>query len=140
MSAFIVEDTTINRVVSWLGSVIRDIYSVREELRKLGIDVNETEWKEDLGRKMFELNIAAVNTRYGEGEAEHFRALNYQYRYEKPCSRFQVLKSLRCWLYQCTEGDVPNEPLYTFFDSTVCRYLMMDIIDRMSEYDRAEWG
>ena len=63
MSAFMVEDTTINRVVSWLGNETRNSYPYRQELRRIGINVIEVNWREDLGRKMFELNIAAVNAR-----------------------------------------------------------------------------
>jgi hypothetical protein len=64
-----------------------------------------------------------VNTRYDEGEAKHFRELNYRYT---PAygSKMQVLKSLQCWLYQCNEGDVANNPLYQFFDSVIEHHLM----------------
>jgi hypothetical protein len=88
---------------------------------------------------MFALNIAGITDRYGDGEAEHFRNLAYHY---KPAhgSRMQVLKSLQCWLYQCTEGDVVTKPLYKFFQDTVEPHLMSSIIADLPEYQAAAWG
>jgi hypothetical protein len=51
-----------------------------------------------------------------------------------------VLKSLRCWLYQCSEGQVVKEPLYRFFNDVVEPYLMSKIICALPEYEQAHWG
>lgn len=88
---------------------------------------------------MFNLNIAGVNDRYGQGEAEKFRELNYHYT-PAHGSNIQVLKSLQCFLYQCMEGEVVNRLLYQFFDTVVEHHLMSNIISDLPEYNRAEWG
>jgi hypothetical protein len=89
---------------------------------------------------MFQLNIDAVNARYGIGEAEKFRELSYHYKLALPVPLAQVLKSLQCWLYQCSEGTIPGTGLYKLFDTDVQMYLMSKIIDTLPEYQRAKWG
>lgn len=88
---------------------------------------------------MFELNIKGVISRYGDDAPQQFRELHYSYKPEV-ASDFQVLKSLDCWLYQCAEGVVMYDPFYTFFAEDVARFVMRKIINRLSGYERAEWG
>ena len=93
-----------------------------------------------LGEAMFQLNVDAVNARYGEGEAAKFRPLNYQYLPSFAfVSRVGVYKALTCWLYQCSEGDVPQRPLFRFFDEQVRPALADTIISDLPEYERADW-
>jgi hypothetical protein len=89
---------------------------------------------------MFQLNIKAIDSRYGKGEARQFRPLDYHYQVTEPVPLVQVLKSLQCWLYQCCEGDVPETDLYKLFDNDVQLYLMNEIIDTLPEYRDAYWG
>jgi hypothetical protein len=140
MSAYLVADETINRVVEWLYWELDKSPWLRDKLEQAsGIDTTSYGWAEALGKAMFDLNIAGVNDRYGNGEAAHFRKLAYQY---KPAhgSVIQVLKSLQCWLYQCTEGDVVKQPLYKLFQDVVEPHLMSRIISDLPEYQAAEWG
>jgi hypothetical protein len=65
-----------------------------------------------------------VDARYGDGEARKFRQLDYRYRETESVPLVQVLKSLQCWLYQCSEGNVPETELYKLFDTDVQVYLM----------------
>jgi hypothetical protein len=96
MSAFIVEDKTINRVVTWISLDIRSSLYFKQTLEKtLHIDTSSSTWKEQLGKACFQLNIDGVNERYGAGEAKCFRELNYRYAFEQ-CSIVQVLKSMQC--------------------------------------------
>lgn len=99
MSAFMMEDGTINRVVTWLSwEVTRSLWLKRKAEEALHLDTTTHNWKDILGHAMFELNIDGVNDRYGEGEAEKFK-LNYHYT-PATVSEIQVLKSMQCWLYQ----------------------------------------
>ena len=140
MSAFIVKDKTINRVVTWLKSeVATSHYTLDQLARKYDIDFVSDTWDEKLANAMFQLNCDGVNARYGEGEAEKFRPLNFTYKPEIYFSRVQVLKSLQCWMYQCSEGDVPKTKLYQFFEE-VEKYLALKIIDSLPEYQKAKWG
>jgi hypothetical protein len=47
---------------------------------------------------------------------------------------------MKCWLYQCAEGDVPERELYTFFADVVEKYLLRKIVYNLPEYDQAEWA
>jgi len=135
-----VADETINRVVEWLYWEVAKSQSIKDKLEQVSdIDTSGYGWSETLGKAMFNLNIAGVNARYGDGEAGKFRELNYHY---KPAhgSPIQVLKSLQCWLYQCSEGDVVNRPLFKFFQDEVEPHLMSSIIADLPEYTQATWG
>ena len=148
MSTFMVADETIDRVVYWLSIEVMKSQWLRDKLEQVsGIDTSEYAWSEELGKAMFDLNIAGVNDRYGDGEAGKFRRLNYHYVPLHPTTLFsersqkiQVLKSLQCWLYQCMEGDVVKQPLYQFFRDTVEPHLMSSIITDLPEYQEATWG
>src|SRR5947208_3499269 len=100
MSAFIVENKTINRIVTWLAREVRTSYSTMERIaRKYRIDITGDNWQENLANAMFQLNCDGVNARYGKGQAEQFRSHNFTYKTEMYFSLVQVLKSLQCWMY-----------------------------------------
>jgi hypothetical protein len=140
MSAFMVEDKTINSVVTWLK---REVQSSRFTLsflaREYGIDLESAGWDAKLAQAMFQLNCDGVTERYGKGEAETFRSLHFTYKPEIHYSLVQVLKSLQCWHYQCSEGDVPETKLYQFFEE-VEHHLALQIVMNLPEYDKATWG
>jgi hypothetical protein len=140
MSAFIVEDETINRVVTWLT---REVQTNRFTLdwlaREYDVDLTSDRWNETLAQAMFQLNCDGVNARYGNGEAEKFRPLNFTYKLEDYHSLVQVLKSLQCWKYQCSEGDVPETKLYQFFEE-VEHHLALKIVMDLPAYEKATWG
>ena len=138
MSSFIVENKTINRVLSYLhshpdvlGSILMDIF------RELGFSLDSSKGLTGLGTAMMTLNALAVSQRYDE--PINMKAINnYEFKFEE-CSEIQALKSLRCWLYQCAEGNVPERPLYKLFRDVSYR-LAIDIINSLDEYNKAEWG
>jgi len=140
MSAFLVEDKTINYIVNWLRSEKFLVSPIPHKLKELGFDMSKVEWEEKLGMAMFQLNIRGVEARYGKGEAVTFRNMDYHYHRTPPVPLVQVLKSLQCWLYQCCEGEVPETALYKLFDHDVRVYLMSKIIATLPEYQNAEWG
>jgi hypothetical protein len=143
MSAFIVADKTINNVVNWLDRALGETYgtiTIRQKLLEQGFDASAADWAERLGYAMLQLNIIAVDARYGSGEAKRFRPLDYHYEVPEPVPLVQILKSMQCWLYQCNEGDVPETALYMLFDNDVQLYLMTEIIDALPEYQNAYWG
>jgi hypothetical protein len=142
MSAFIVEDKTINTVVTWLALEIglSDGYVLRKKVKRLGYNYHTYSWLQTLANDMFQLNVDGVNARYGNGEAEKFRPLNFKYQSHYVLTTTQVLKSLQCWLYQCAEGEVPKTKLYKFFDTFVVMHLLKKIVYSLPEYDKANWG
>jgi hypothetical protein len=139
MSAFMVEDKTINRVVTWVAREVSTNFSMMDRLaRKYEIDLVSDNWEEKLATAMFQLNCDGVNSRYGEGQAEQFRPLNFQYQWEQYLPLVQVLKSLQCWMYQCCEGEVPKSNLYHFFEE-VENHLALKIVMDLPEYNRSKW-
>lgn len=142
MSSFLVDDQTINRIVSeiyhdqhagasWTRRKLTEAFGIPQ-------NGNRDDNAAQLGKLMFDLNISAVNARYGEGQAADFRPLTYRYSYT-PVNTYQVLKSLQCWLYQCTEGDTEQQELYKIMGD-YAGSLAMQIISRTPQYEAAEWG
>jgi hypothetical protein len=140
MSAFMVEDGTVNYVVNWLRRNVEQFSFIPHRLKDFGFDTSVPGWAEKLGQEMFQLNIKAVDAQYGSGAAAQFRKLGYRFEHTKAVSRVQVLKSPHCWLYQCNEGDVPETALYGLFDIEIRLYLMDKIITALPEYEEADWG
>lgn len=140
MSAYIVEDKTINRIVAWLEFDEAGSQRIaKHTLQQHGYDLSRTEEAERLANEMFQLNINAVEQRYGVGEAAEFRPLDFKYRSSLPQPIMHTLKALHCWSYQCSEGDVPDTPLYQMFDeieANMCRH----IIGSLPEYNEAPWA
>jgi hypothetical protein len=140
MSAFVVDDTTINKVVSFLASKAmyhRHYWPMRAI--EGHYDLTNDEDAHRLAHDMFELNVAAVDARYGEGEAAEFRPLNFEYRSVMPPPAIVVYKALGCWRYQCSEGNVPERQLYQMMES-VYNGLAHEIAHDVPAYEAAPWG
>lgn len=144
MSAFMVEDKTINNVVSHIYMKVlgnRDLgYQYKHLLSKkynLDSDIAYNQLADD----MFKLNIESIEQRYGKGEAEKFRPLDFQYKFNCHANvRAYILKSLQCWLYQCCEGDIPEtSELYNTMKE-VSHCIAHSIVEDTEEYQKAPWG
>ena len=142
MSAFVVDDETINKVVSYLYAKANgpdDWLRYRAlRLAKMGINPAIPEHCDRLAHLMFDLNVAAVNARYGEGEAEKFRPLDFKYQLNFPGSQMQAIKSLETWLYQCLEGDINYHRLYVAMEE-VRNMLCIDYVHSTEEYEGTPW-
>lgn len=139
MSAYIVDNKTINRIVNLLVHEVRNYPfsdNLKEVLAKLGFDLTTDVSAEKLANDMFTLNVSAVRQRYSEvGPIPPFAYVKSSLE-----SFMQTFKSLRCWLYQCCEGDVPKSSLYQVFDGYVEKYLLKRVVYNLPEYHRAEWA
>ena len=151
MSAFVVEDKTINRVVDWLhadslGRRKAAKYALNGTGRhELTYDLTATGEAERLAVDMFNLNVAGVNARYGPNEAQKFRPLDFKFELggfagdSAIANACRALKSLQCWQYQCSEGDIPDTPLFKMFNEV--EHAIADwIIGTMPEYEQADWA
>lgn len=63
-----------------------------------------------IGAELYTLNCDAVNTRYSH-HPERQEPPNYKYSPVSP-SDVQLLKSLQCLIYQCSEGEIPERDLH----------------------------
>ncbi len=133
MSAFVVQDKTISIIVSWLYSGDKPT-TFRNDLQNVGIDTSSDRWDHQLAQNMLDLNIAAVNQRYDSQDESY--PVDYRYVLTNDV---QVYKSLRCWLYQCSEGDIPEHDLFKVMNGAIKDYLSYKIISVLPQYDQAKW-
>lgn len=141
MSAFVVDDETINKVVSFLYAKANgpddDLSLKHTKLVKIGYDPMSRDGCKELANKMFDMNVAAVNAKYGEGAAEQFRPLDFKFLFV-PSSQIKVIKALESWLYQCLEGRIPSLQLYGAMEE-IRDILCVDVVHNLEEYEAAIW-
>lgn len=144
MSAYVVDDNTINKIVAFFtldtAGDAKYLGHHRNPLATLGylLGYGEEEPRR-LAKDMFALNVRAVDVRYGKGQAAEFRPLDFEYKSVLPQPVVHTIKALGCWLYQCSEGDVPKTPLYIAMAkirNTLCRCVVYDL----PAYNEAPWG
>lgn len=140
MSAFLVSAQTINHIVASISLIAKEsatqgVGQLPRAFAQAGFDTNQAGWEEQLAKAMFALNARAVAQRYHEPEATGF---TYR-RVAWLSNRYQLLKSINCWLYQCTEGDVPKQSLYQLFTNGVVRWLLESIVYKSPQYEAAAW-
>jgi hypothetical protein len=138
MSAYIVKAETINKIVSYLyakaAGGATSIVSLG--LVRMGYDLSDLLYIERLADAMFNLNVEAIRTRYGDVETFHSTVFKYLFI---PAAQIEIIKALECWMYQCTEGDIPGSELYKAMAATYF-LLCKDYIHQLDEYEVAPWG
>lgn len=116
MSSYIVNDLTINRIITYLydNCLLENNLKLRSKLERLGIlAFDEETSKQKAGYKLLELNHEAVRQRYDGKLSEEENDLVKNYRYvSAPCNLYQAYKHLCCLTYQMSEGNVPKTKLY----------------------------
>ena len=91
---------------------------------------------------MYKLNCEGVDARYGEGEHKEFYPAGFKYEHIWPANNLhQIIKSINCFLYQCSEGEISRDtrPIYRLLEDLSYK-LCYHIISRTPEYDKAVWG
>jgi hypothetical protein len=145
MSAYVVNDSTINGVVSYLNVMAvssdqRQWWQTSSPLAEIGYNLADDDDCKRLANDMFALNLWAVDIRYGKDSVGHFRPLDFEYRFVVNLpSHIQAFKSLECWLYQCLEGSVKESALYQAM-SGVLNELALAIVMNSDGYNVAKWG
>ncbi len=146
MSAFIVENACLENIVGHLSRLQHgsmEAYS-RRPLEELGYNFDDSDSLLKLAKDMMRMNCAGVNSRYGSNEIDlyvknvKFKADRFGFPSSRP-SPAQVYKSLGCLLYQCSEGDVPEQPLFKALEQVKIA-IADDIIRALPEYDSLVWG
>lgn len=126
---FIVPDKTINRVLSWLAE---------NEASAAGLEAGDPDPLVKLGTSMLEMNCDAFDQLYGKGEAAEYRPFDYEFHWERT-SEVQVLKSLQCWLEQCSGDRIVEMDLYREMKAIESR-LACKLVSELESYAAAEWG
>ena len=104
MSVFIVDESTISVIVSWLSRGDTKYY-----VKALaGIDLSSSENLERFGRTMLDMNVYAYTLRYRDSpdEQDGIKEYKYQYLYARD---EDVSTALRCWMYQCDAFEDDND-------------------------------
>lgn len=128
MSAFIVSDETMHRVVNVILSNTTSFGNIWTEDKDAGTRI---------GQLLFKLNALAVNDRYNEAE----KAPDYHFREGYlliQCDLVSAYKSLQCLLYQCAEGDIPEMKLFKELENLSHR-LAHKIVSDLPAYSAADW-
>ena len=131
MSAYIVDDETIYRAVTLLKR-----HSGREH--KFLTDKETVR----LAQQLFALNVRAVRARYADADEvgmipaafDAERVLDYRHS----GGLLRLIKSAQCLHYQCSEGDVPNLPLYRRLNRAIgdaCE----DVVSSLAEWQALPW-
>lgn len=144
MSAFIVDDDCINRIVSHLNRNARDFEWL---LSRSGYTLSQSEDLQRLASDLYLMNCDAVDGRYGPGTSaqdDAGRAGEFQFKfsppiYSMPLPAVVIYKAAKCLRYQCSEGDVPQRPLFKLLDDIIAS-IADDIVTKMPAYDKANWG
>jgi hypothetical protein len=145
MSAFVVDPKTINRIMRLIRNQSREHWITTDEYCQKYFCASDMP---NLGQAMYDLNIKAVNQRYpdtvghlercpGTIDPETGALADYAYGFDD-CGTIQAIKSLECWLYQCSEGDIPNEYLFKAMEKMLNR-CYASVVGNLPEYKAAKW-
>lgn len=136
MSAFVVNTDTLNKIVSEMVAEanedsMREMFKVADGWFYYPLLVDDCQ---RLINDLHAMNVRAVNQRYGEDEQPERQHYTYQIT-----RKIDAYKALRCFLYQCSEGDVPDEPLFKAMHE-LSNDWAHNIVIEMPEYDKQPWG
>lgn len=140
MSAFIVGDETINRIVTWIesnthsNSIVGS--DVKKALSKYGISEGMMTFENlnKMANSFLVLNKLGVDSRYDEKKELHPMKFTREF-----ASDVQVLKHMHCLRYQCNEGEIHKQPGFKLLEELI-QILTDHIIDSLPEYEKAVWG
>ena len=130
MSSWQVTDKSINRLISFFATLDGKKFGyVTSPFGKTG--------QQSLARDMAKMNLDALESRYPDADhqATAIRFVEDNEWINKP---FQAFKSLGCFLYQCSEGNVPEHALYKKLRELEGD-LARGLISITSEYEAAIW-
>jgi len=144
MSAFVVDNLIINRIVAGIdyAKINNELNGPPRPYQEILIDSEP----DQLGLALRELNEGAVKQRYPDwitsglpGTYEGGQLQPYRYEWTPYPPIMQLYKDLACLIYQCTEGDIPSDPLYKQLKDYY-NDLAHTIIHRLPDFEKAEWG
>lgn len=139
MSAYMVSPATIENILGYFECQLPD--TIKEILSQHDWDYS---W-DKLGHELVAMNARAIMERYGEDplgkDWQSWIAAPDVYDNLQPntaVTQIQAVKSLQCYLYQCSEGNVPQEQLYEMLDK-IENATIRAIVENSREYQDADW-
>ena len=135
MSSFIVSQECMNNIISGLFWT-HEFKNSNSILKRNGYDCVKDFQR--LGDDLINLNARGTGQRYQDGK---MLVTLYRFKWDdkhKTPNKYQVLKSMECLLYQCSEGDTDETELYRFLSELIDCWMSF-IIDKIPEYKAAKW-
>lgn len=145
VDCFFVQYKTIDRIIFWIIQIgLRELFvhdKLRKRLHEVGVDTTKSSWQDTLGQKMLTLNAYVMKRRYKDNsEIDYLAARASHYSYIEPKVKpIQSIKSLNCWLCQCSQADRPNKELFNFFSEDIQPAMLRIFVHNLPEYKAAEW-
>lgn len=146
MSSYIVDDITINRIISFIyhendGFLKPDINRI---LQKLKIYGNDEEVLKKIAIKMLKTNIGATSQRYNNKlSKEEYNRINVFIPSvdvpKKLRSKPQTYNSLRCLTYQMSEGNIPKTKMFKVLEKLE-NCLAISLANEVTEKEKCIWG
>ena len=140
MSAFMVNTNVMAKVVT---AILQNTnrFSTIQTFRGRLVDNPLTDAQKvagtQIGRKLFLMNRKALRVRYGSGE--HLRFPEFVFEKWAGATPVEQFAAMRCLLYQCCEGRVPDSTLYDELNHAAGE-LAQRIVQDLPEYEKAPWG
>ena len=136
MSAYVVDDQTINDIVAYvsLSSISWRTDHMIQDFVYLGYEFPQD--REKLANDLFNMNCEAVDQRYGKDEWREFHPDKFVYRTQVPPTAPIAYKLIGRLKYQCTEGNVPRTDLYKALEhlhNQVAHHIARNVIENVIE-------
>lgn len=135
MSSFIVSEDCMNDIIN--GLFMANSFNNENQFIERAGYVG-TPGFQRLGDDLLNLNARGTGQRYKD---EKMLLTIHRFKWDKERhipSAWQVLKSLRCLHYQCSEGDTEKTEMFKFLDELLRRWTDY-LIDKIPEYAGARW-
>ena len=126
MSAWLVCDETLNHIASIMVRGYRNNDALANEHTNIS-----------MANALKQMNLEALYQRYGD-EYKESDSIVSSAMYSHATSPIQTFKHIQCFLYQCSEGDVPECLLYKK-EEKLQDQVAYSIIDNLPEYNDAKW-
>ena len=138
MSSFVVDQESINKIVSYLYFTVAGDSPMRGPVDRAlkSIDIDILSDSADLAAKMYDLNVNAFLARYPD---KTYTPFEFIHKTRLHVTDIPAYKLLECWLYQCTEGDVLQTDIYQVMRD-IWNIIGHKIISDLPEYQAAYWG
>jgi hypothetical protein len=139
MSAFMVSTNVMAKVVTAILLNLDKFHgegTCRRALLAAPTDAQK-EAGTKIGRKLFLMNRRALGARYEC--SSRFPLPQFVFAKWVDATPVEQFKAMRCLLYQCCEGKIPNSQLYDELNRTAGE-LAQRIVQDLPEYEKASWG
>lgn len=143
MSAYVVDNETIDKIIAFIKvNIINNLVNAPCLKEFLHATTNKEINRacQNLGTKMYMLNVGSVRQRYDDADEAGMIGQAYVYTaINKTVTDIEIYKAIQCWLYQSCEGEAINSSLYIDFREILFQ-IANSIIRSLPEYSKAEWG